>query len=153
MTLHLREPLPEHIHYLSKHLRESDADEVRSASGEYSLWKTLDAAVNASYECHVAVDDDGIPVAVFGVAPYGEFAAPWLLGTDSLLQHRRELMSWGRSFVQRWLEEHRQLMNFVDKRNAVSIRWLKRLGFTIGKEVLLYDPFHPFYEFKQCAIQ
>jgi len=108
-----------------------DADDL---GVRLSLLRASVAASRAG-ECWAAHDAvSGEPVAVFGVAPTSWIdneAAPWLLGTEALPRYGRDLVAMGRDAVSDWSQRWR-LVNRVDARNAVSVRWLRRVGFDIG---------------------
>lgn len=75
------------------------------------------------------------PIGLFGFAPFhrlSDAAAPWLVGTDTLLRFGGALNRYGKAYCAAALGEFRLLVNFVDVRNEASVRWLKRLGFTMG---------------------
>jgi hypothetical protein len=75
-------------------------------------------------------------VCIFGVAPVSilsDVAAPWLLATPLLGVHRRTLIAVARAYVAQMLGEYPVLTNYVDDRNAPSIRFLRWLGFSIGE--------------------
>lgn len=93
---------------------------------------------------------DGVPACVFGVSTLPEFpgyAVPWMIGTSVLEQHQTAFLRRCRPVVQEWEARYDRLVNWVDARNAIAIRWLRWLGFTIG-EAMPYGveglPFHPF---------
>lgn len=99
-----------------------------------------------------AAEAGGEPIALFGVAPVIGMAVrigvPWLFGAAAIQSHGRELMAEGRRYLQFMRAPFDRLENVVDARNAASLRWLRRLGFTIlpampmGPQGL---PFHPFH--------
>lgn len=98
-----------------------------------SLLRASVAASRAG-ECWAAHDAvSGEPVAVFGVAPTSWIdneAAPWLLGTEDLPRYGRDLVAMGRDAVADWSQRW-HLVNRVDARNTVSVRWLRRVGFDV----------------------
>lgn len=75
---------------------------------------------------------DGEPVCMFGVAPVsilnGE-GAPWMLGTEQLEQAQVAFLRACRGVVADMERTYPRLMNVVDARNTVAIRWLRWLGF------------------------
>ncbi len=113
-------------------MRQADRDEVYAASGA-SPDGALRRAVALSdrvYSARVG----GELAAILGVAPISLLAgegAPWMLGTDLVSSHPRQVLLIGREMVQDWLHRYQRLSNWVDARNTASIRWLARIGFTI----------------------
>jgi len=124
---HIRLATPDDALYVGQRLRQRDVDEVRAASG-----LTPEAALSASLAVSTSawVVLDGTPVAVFGVAPIADgIGAPWLLATDAFRAQSRYLMRHSEEYLQRMLGEYPVLMNYVDVRNADSLRYLRRVGF------------------------
>lgn len=83
---------------------------------------------------------NGQPEIMFGVGDVNVLArvgAPWLLGTDAVVEHYvgflRGSISWRRQLSTRY----RLLINAVDDRNEVSKRWLEWLGFKLGDPIPL----------------
>lgn len=69
-------------------------------------------------------------VAALSLAP--PVGSPWLLGTRYMDDHPREMLRASKLFFnEHLLRSFKQMLNFVDARNARSIRWLRALGFTI----------------------
>lgn len=86
---------------------------------------------------------DGIPAAVFGAARISELSGigvPWLLGTDETVKNPVEFLRLSKPCLDDIQGRFPMLRNWVDARNAASIRWLKWLGF----EVHASAPFGPF---------
>ena len=106
------------------------------AYGQSSVLEGVRESVSGSTHAWTA-RADGELLACFGVAPLSFLTgvgSPWLLGTDVLNRHPRELMSKARKYLPFMLGIFPHLINFVHVDNARSIRWLSRLGFT------LHDP-------------
>lgn len=147
-TIHYRPATPSDIVELMPRLRQSDIDECEALFGRDTA---LEATMHGLRNDGVAfmMVRDGESIAVFGVCPGDEpgVGVPWMIGTNALDKCRRELMADARSCVAVWHRFYPTLANVVDARNAKSIRWLKRLGFTLhspepmGVEGL---PFHRF---------
>lgn len=80
-------------------------------------------------------------LAIMGVAPHPDpgTGTPWLLSTAEFFEHPRVIARFSRVFLARMFENYSRLINWVDMRNAVSIRWLAWCGFHIGKP----EPFGP----------
>lgn len=133
-------------------LRRPDYDEILASTGdvertvlespECSLW-TLTFLVNGELAC------------VIGLAPLdgllGTRAAPWMMGTDVVDRHPGALMKTCPRYIAGMLSSYPHLLNFVDARNTRSIRWLKRLGFTIRHAVPYGKAQLPFHLFEMKA--
>jgi hypothetical protein len=118
---------------LARDLRPADRAEVIAASGPDVL-RTVRAAVHLSTDAWVA-EKNGELIALFGIAPVslmGGIGSIWFLGTPVVDQLGRSLTRFAREYLRLVLAtEYTVLMNYVDARNAKSVRWLQRLGFTL----------------------
>lgn len=142
---------PGDVAYLATNLREADKHELVASRGVgVDFGEALARAVMLSSHLWTAADPTDLPIAIFGVAPVSLLAgvgSPWLLGTERVFDHPRTLVIEGRRYLSRMRETYPDLFNYVDARNEQSIRWLKRVGFTVhpaapyGAEGL---PFHKF---------
>ncbi len=77
---------------------------------------------------------NGELLAVYGASRHSltsTTGAPWLLGTPALDRHRKDLVRIVPPYLEVMLGHFRRLENWVHAGNHRSIRWLKRLGFTI----------------------
>lgn len=123
----------QHVCALGPKLRTADVREVQAAFGqdaESVLW----ASFNNAKRCWSIYVDDRI-IGMFGV---GRRANPrigtvWMLASDDLYAHTRVFLRECRQWVDEMMQDHDALMNYVDARNEVSIRWLAWLGFTFIK--------------------
>jgi hypothetical protein len=77
--------------------------------------------------------------------------APWMLGTDVLDRNSRSLMRLAPGYISVLQNEFSHLENFVDARNARSIRWLRRLGFSIREPRRMGLSDVTFYRFEMGA--
>jgi hypothetical protein len=143
------------VKHIAKNLRINDVQELRAVLGnDMDAYECLIKSVAVSEECHVLTTHLGEPVALFGLAPVyllnGQ-GCPWLLATDGLMDHPRDIVMLGKRKVLEWGKRYDKLFNFVDARNLRSIAWLKHIGFT----VLDPEPFGveglPFHRFERCA--
>lgn len=83
---------------------------------------------------------DGRPEAIFGVAVRSALAGdgtPWMLGTDAIYRHGRELLAYGPAIISTLFGSTPRLSNLVSARNGRAIRLLRRWGFEIGSEVTM----------------
>lgn len=122
-------------HSLAPRLRAADLEELRAAHGaDADALGILRHGVAVTPDALAAVQD-GLVIALLGCAPGGTMLTPcgipWLMGSDECAAHARIFVARGRQAVGEWLRQYGRLENCVDARHAASIRWLKRLGFTI----------------------
>jgi hypothetical protein len=143
-----REATPGDIRELVHRLRQSDIDECEALFGRGTALEVTTHGLRDDGVAFMAVRE-GITIAVFGLCP-GEwpgYGVPWMVGTNELDKCGRELMAEARNCLKIWHRFYPTLLNVVDARNTKSIRWLKRLGFTVREPVPMGMgglPFHPF---------
>lgn len=132
---HFRDLQSGDIAYLADNLRAADRQELTALRGPVVHYgDALGRAVLLSSHVWVWADENNRPLAVFGAAPVSlldGIGSPWLLGTEGMFEHPRTLVADGRRYLQRMQAIYSELFNYVDARNDRSIRWLKRIGFTV----------------------
>lgn len=93
---------------------------------------------------------DGRVVCMFGVdkpVVWSDWGRPWLLGAEELPQHARAFLRMNRGYLAEERKKYSYLLNWVDARNKIAVRWLGWLGFEIGEaapygvEQRLFYPF------------
>ena len=133
---------------LFAHLRASDLAECQ-AYGRPDIAAGIESSVARSVLCWSAFADGKLG-CIIGVAPVNVLTgvgSPWMLGTPVLDRHSRILVRKTPEYIDRMLKVFPHLVNFVHARNTTSVRWLRRLGFTLHEAVPygpLGEPFHPF---------
>lgn len=121
---------------LAANMRALDIEEL-AACNHFDRLKAVEDSVRSSAFCR-AVLLDGQVLCIFGVAPLRSYllledtGVPWLLGTTALFDQRRPLIDLPPSYIAKMLEAYPRLVNFVHAANHRSIRWLRRLGFTLA---------------------
>ena len=95
---------------------------------------------------------------MFGVCDSGVIASPWLLGTDKIIETKKEFVPQAIEWVNDMSKLYPILTNYVHVDNTVSLIWLKSLGFEFIKLEKEYGVGKkPFYQFvrisKMCVIQ
>lgn len=94
---------------------------------------------------------DGRPEAMFGSvvssALSGE-VTPWMLGTEEVYRHGRQLLRDGPVWVERLFDSMRVARNLVSAGNARAIRLLERWGFVVERDELMIGgvAFRPFWK-------
>lgn len=117
---------------LIANLRASDLAECQ-AYGQSDIAAGITASVDRSVLCWSGFVD-GKLAAILGVAPIntlGGVGSPWMLGTPVLDKHQRVLVKATPSYISRMLKAFPYLVNYVHAQNTTSVRWLRRLGFTM----------------------
>lgn len=123
---------PAHATHVAAHMRMADRDEVW-ASGRLTPGEAVARSIAAT-ELPLAGLVDGVPACVFGIARralLSDEGTPWLLGTDAIARHGRRFLRENRRVLPALAAPFALLVNHVDARNAISIRWLGWLGFEI----------------------
>lgn len=69
----------------------------------------------------------------------------WGLSAQSLPQHSRAFLRFSKNFVAEARKKHAVLLNFVDMRHTVAVRWLQWLGFEISPPEALGPTKRPFH--------
>ena len=140
---------PEDVELLIENLREADRQELIASDGDPA--EAIRRSVRESAWA-VAIWLDGGFAAITGVAPIdgllGSRASPWMLGTPHVDRYPSALVRVGRQYCDVMLQQYPHLLNFVDTRNTRSIRWLRRLGFTIHPAHVFGGRTHPFHLFE-----
>lgn len=117
---------------LAANLRASDRAELE-ACGFDDMLAPVAGSVTVSTLCWTALVDDQV-ACVIGVSPLeGRTGSPWMLGTPLLDQHSRVLVRKTPEYIARMLRVYPHLLNYVHARNSTSVRWLRRLGFTLAE--------------------
>jgi hypothetical protein len=125
---------PDHIASIAERMRAADVAEVWAASGK-SPSEALAFSLDRSDAAWTGIVD-GQPEVMFGVGALSILSgvgAPWLLGTDEVERNRRRFLRGSIFWRDEMLKLFPVLRNVVDDRNAVSIRWLRWLGFTLSE--------------------
>ena len=144
----IRPTEPGDVARLFANLRASDLAECR-AYGRPDIAASIESSVNRSVLCWTGLVD-GELAAIIGVAPINALTgigSPWMLGTPVLDRHQRILVRMTPEYISRMLKAFPHLVNYVHAKNTTSVRWLRRLGFTLHEAVPygpLGEPFHPF---------
>jgi hypothetical protein len=138
---------PAHVGTIANRMRPMDALECR-ASG-HTPRQALRLGLRSSALCYTA-KVDGRPEAMFGLVVTSALSGagtPWLLGTETVYRNGRAMMRLGPRILSAMTDSTPNLTNLVAVANAPALRFLRRLGFSIGEEVILTAgvemvPFH-----------
>jgi hypothetical protein len=136
------------IYKLAPIMRDLDREEVW-ASSALSPLEALQGCLQTSDEAFTALAD-GEPFCMFGVSPLtslGSKAVPWLLTSQDIVQHQKQLLRYSKRIAYIWLDKYSILENYVDARHGPGLRWAKWVGFSISEEPYSFGPFQmPFYK-------
>lgn len=135
--------------FIGQNIRAVDRDEIFAASGLGPLYATT-SSVKLSEVCKVGTAD-GVPVCIFGVrrlSLLSMYGMVWMLATDDLDKHAIRFTRECGPGLMKMLSGFNRVENWCDKRNKVTLRWLKWLGFTIDEPKPVGrkgELFHHFY--------
>ncbi len=144
----IRPTRPEDVEALIANLRESDLIEC-IAYGRDDIPAGIRSSVNRSVLCWTGLAD-GEVASIMGCTPLNMLAgigSPWMLGTPLLDRHSRVLVRETPAYIARMLSIFPHLFNLVHVENTTSVRWLRRVGFTLHAPVPygeMGEMFHPF---------
>lgn len=144
----LIEATPEHAAAIAADARAADVAELWAqarTTPEQAMRRGLETSVFA-----LTGLIDEAPVCMFGVAPaslLGGIGIPWMIATTAIERHQLTFLRACRPAVAEMRRMFPVLVNAVDARNVLTIRWLRWLGFRLLPARPLGPdgvPFHPF---------
>jgi hypothetical protein len=137
---------------LAPNLRQADREEVLAASGKSPLDALL-IGYRESLSPRTILDDDDQPIAMFGITRIDAgVGAPWLLGSDRILEYRREFIRRSREEVSKIARPWARLTNYVSEANVLHVRWLGWLGASFHELEPTYGAGRvPFRRFELCV--
>lgn len=145
----VRPPLDGDAAVIACGMRPSDRLEIWAAS-RFTPYEALCYGQRHSTLCWTGVWK-GRPIGMAGCAPgslIGNVGYPWQLATKEIEEAALPYLRQSRSFFRTLRKSYSLLVNWVDARNAISIHWLKYMGFKI-EEAAPYGvdglPFHYFW--------
>lgn len=97
-------------------------------------------------------DWQGMPLAVFGVAPasiLSDTGVPWMVATAMLDRHARTLMRLAPAYIDDMLSAYGRLQNCVHAHNFQAVGWLHRVGFQFDGRFIMPASREPFYAFSK----
>ncbi len=138
----------EHAREMALVMRQADVDEVW-ASSHYEPLEALLASLRVSLNPRAGLAD-GRVVCMYGMGQQtliSDWGIPWLLTAEGLDKHAKEFLRRSKQYVMKERHKYKFLLNYVDARHTVALRWLEWLGFDLGEakpfgaENLLFRPF------------
>lgn len=140
-TVEIRDAREEDVAHIAANMRGEDVAEVWDSH----MRLPIDAVVKSYAQSDKAWTGllDGEPVIMFGVARPSMLSSsgiPWMLGTDKLVESRRNQLIFlrrNKKYVEEMKIGYNILENFVSMKNKFSVKWLSWLGFTIDEEPVI----------------
>lgn len=145
----VEELTPEHVVELLPRLRETDVHELAAADGSTPFDAMTQILARPGMKFAWSVD--GTVEAIFGATQFslmGRGASPFLLGSDAISEHPREILTLSRRWMMLAQSKYAYLENWVHHENLKSLHWLHRIGFTVEKARpygAAGERFHRFY--------
>lgn len=152
MKYEVRTATKQDITFIAERLRKADRQEFTATTG----LKPLALPFMLTPHNVKVWTVDGRPVCMFGIdriSSLQRIYAPWLMGTKDIEKHPIAFLRSAQALVSNQVG---RLMNVVDARNTLHIKWLKWMGFSFTKLIHQYGAARlPFYRFeminKKCA--
>lgn len=118
-------------HALRIKLRQCDLEEAEAWCPGVAPNLLVAASVKTS-ECWTALDGDEV-VAIGGHSIHEDRAVPWLMASDLLDKHRKQLLRVSRAFLDDLKQRHPGMLlaNHVARGNTKARLYLRALGFRI----------------------
>jgi hypothetical protein len=131
----------ESLEYIVANLRPSDAAEVKATTSEDPFWALMESQEGSSASWLI-VDDTGLPVGIFGVAPHfvPQVGIAWLIGTPGLEDEAYSFLRQTRQYISEMHLLFPVLWANVDFRNSLTMRWLDWAGFQVTDVDPAYGP-------------
>jgi len=143
------QPTTELIKSIAVDMRQADIDEIWASNHQTPGEALLKGFKISDYSVVITVNDE--LCVMLGLVIHDILAGTgvvWLLGTNNALKYKRHFITQVPDVIDEMLDICPKLFNYVHVDNEVSIRWLKRIGFTFDEPAPYgYDreSFHKFY--------
>lgn len=138
----IRNSIPGDTWLMLPTVRQADIDELAAMGATPE--QCIRYGIQLSTHC-VTVFLDGEPAGVVGVIDYDGYRLPWAVFTTAIERHPLAFLRGAKAWMKK-VEGY--LLNYVDARNTVTIRWLRWLGFTLDNEPVAHgingELFHRF---------
>lgn len=128
-------PTRDRVDFIAGRLRAADVAELAiTHPGEAPRALLRDSVAAARWA--IVAEVDGRPAIAYGVTPTADprIGSAWMLATDDLRLVSRAFIARCRAEVRLMEQTFLVLTNEVHRENALALRWLEWLGFTIDRE-------------------
>lgn len=148
--IQFRPPQPADLDALAETMRAVDRIEC-SVIARATPRDALRQCVDGAEWTLAAFDADGVIVTAFGVTAnfMGDEGFPWMLSANGIERYAKAVLTFAPRYVADMRERFQRLSNVVHADNRSAIRFLRWLGFEIGKPMQLGG--HKFYAFEWRA--
>lgn len=131
-------------------MRKADVDEVWAASRS-TPYAALRKSMEFSHGEACTGLADNIPICMFGMGRYtllSQIGVPWLLGTDAIAKHGMHFLRTSKRYIEIQRKRYSLLLNYVDARHIIAIRWVRFLGFELLPAKPIGVDRMPFHQFR-----
>ena len=131
-----------------------DADELE---GWLSSHKTPLEAITVGFNSSIKVwtiMSNGTPIGMFGVSSpsiLANIGTPWLLGTDEMLNIRRQFVRESMHYLDEMFVLYPRLVNFIHVDNVASLRWLRWMAFDFDGPIKFGAEDAEFFRFEKVS--
>lgn len=142
-------PTVELVEEIAKNMRQADIDEVWASDNFTPLEALMSSWEHSKYTTVITVNDEAcVMMGLVMRDILSGHGVPWVLGTDNALKYKRGFFTEAPAIMDQMLNICPLLHNYVHCKNKISIRWLKRIGFTMCEPEpygVEQELFHKFY--------
>jgi hypothetical protein len=107
-------------------------------------------------QAEAAIDAEGNVIAILGccyVESNTNLGVPFMVCSDEVDKYPKQVVKDAKARTLKWNKKHPVLVNMVYSQNETTIKWLQRIGYTIGelneKWGYAAAPFYKFYRVNQ----
>ena len=136
---------------VADNMRQEDIDECKAQSGDCPKGSMLYCYFKSD-PCMTMISRNGYVMGMWGVVPETETAGRiWMLGCNRMVDDKKDrewFLEEGKRSLARIQKRYPVLVNVVDARNKVHVRWIRWMGFTFIRKHPQWGPEgRLFYEF------
>ncbi len=145
----IRKALIGDIEYVASHMRKEDRASLEVSSNRTASEALTYMAFTCPHTCYTALSPQGEPIGIFGIFPQKKSlqGTIFALFTDEAAPHSELVLKLAPRVFDFFHSIRPLLVNSVDERNTIHIKWLKALGVTFYGTTTLADPSVVFYQF------
>ena len=142
----------DHIEPIAANMRDADVLEIWLA-GHRTPYQAMQEGFDMSVKAWTIMEGD-TPIGMFGVSSVellGNMGIPWLLGTDEMLNIKRQFVRESAKYLAEAHKLYPRLANFVHAGNVESLRWLMWLGFDFDGPIKAGPDGAEFFKFERVC--
>lgn len=139
-----------HAIEIAENMRQADVEEIWASSRSLPMASTTRSfrvsrdpkIIECVWHDTKTGTADSKAMCIFGVTTptaLSRIGCPWMLGHKDLPLHAKPFLKLSREYVRQIKQDYDILINWVDARNTLSLRWMK----WVGLQVFPPEPFGP----------